>query len=68
MKASTAKIAESIFNRVLGDIKPSRQELKESVRNINELTGRLKKVIPADVEIRVVGSVVRGTQLRGTRT
>lgn len=65
MKASTARIAESVFSRVLGDIKPSKQELQDSVYNINELSTRLKKVIPNDVEIRVVGSVVRGTQLRG---
>jgi tRNA nucleotidyltransferase (CCA-adding enzyme) len=65
MKTNTARIAESIFDRVLEDIKPSKQELQDSVYNINELTGRLKKVIPKDVEIRVVGSVVRGTQLMG---
>jgi tRNA nucleotidyltransferase (CCA-adding enzyme) len=65
MKKNTAKIADSIFDRVLEDIKPSKQELQQYVYNINELTSRLKRVIPGDVEIRVVGSVVRGTQLRG---
>jgi tRNA nucleotidyltransferase (CCA-adding enzyme) len=65
MKANTARIAESIFSRVLEDIKPSDKELEESVYSINELTSRLKKIISNDVEIRVVGSIARGTQLRG---
>ncbi|MGA3020482.1 MAG: CCA tRNA nucleotidyltransferase [Candidatus Micrarchaeales archaeon] len=65
MKASTVRIAESIFSRVLEDIKPSDKELEESVYNINELTSRLNKVISNDVEIRVVGSIVKGTQLVG---
>jgi tRNA nucleotidyltransferase (CCA-adding enzyme) len=65
MKANASRIAESIFSRVLEDIKPSDKELEESVYSINELTSRLKKVISNDVEIRVVGSIARGTQLRG---
>ena len=50
---------------VLKDIKPTKEELEQSVYHINLLMERLKKVIPKDVEARVVGSVVRGTQLRG---
>jgi len=65
MVSNTEKIANSIFLRALKDVKPSKRELELSVRDINELTGRLKKIVPKEVEIRVVGSVVRSTQLRG---
>lgn len=65
MKAGTEKDAKAVFSRILKEIKPTKEELQESVYNINQITSRLKKVVPKDVEIRVVGSVVRGTQLRG---
>lgn len=65
MKTDAEKAADALFGRVLEEIKPTKEELQESVYNINHITSRLKKVIPKDVETRVVGSVVRGTQLRG---
>jgi tRNA nucleotidyltransferase (CCA-adding enzyme) len=65
MRADKEKTTRAVFERVLKTIKPSRKELKESVRSINMLMGRLEKVMPRDIEARVVGSVVRGTQLRG---
>jgi len=65
MQEGKERVARSVFARVLKEIKPSEKELAESVRNINMITGRLKKVLPKGVETRVVGSVVRGTQLRG---
>src|SRR5271157_1833569 len=65
MRADKEKIAKAVFERVLSDIKPSRKELKASVHHINMLMGRLEKVMPKDIEARVVGSVVRGTHLRG---
>ncbi len=65
MRADKERTTRAVFERVLRDIKPSRKELKESVKSINLLMGRLKKVMPSSIEARVVGSVVRGTQLRG---
>ncbi len=65
MKPGAEKAARAVFVRELKEIKPTKQELEESVYSINKLTSALKKVVPKDVEIRVVGSVVRGTQLRG---
>jgi tRNA nucleotidyltransferase (CCA-adding enzyme) len=65
MKDGAEKAAGAVFGRMLDEVKPTKEELQESVYNINHLTSRLKKVVPKDVEIRVVGSVVRGTQLRG---
>jgi tRNA nucleotidyltransferase (CCA-adding enzyme) len=64
MRADKRKTADAVFERVLKDIKPSRKELKASVHGINTLMERLGKVMPREVEARVVGSVVRGTQLR----
>jgi tRNA nucleotidyltransferase (CCA-adding enzyme) len=65
MKAGMEKKAGAVFGRVLKEIKPTKEELQESVYTINQITGRLKKIVPKEVEIRVVGSVVRGTHLRG---
>ncbi len=65
MKEGVEKAANSIFDKVLKEIKPSREELEQTVYKVNEITGRLKKVVPKDVEIRVVGSIVRSTHLRG---
>src|SRR5271157_5080548 len=65
MRAEKEKTARAVFERVLRNIKPSRKELKESVHSVNMLMERLKKVMPREIEARVVGSVVRGTQLRG---
>jgi len=65
MDAGTAKRANAVFAKVLKEIKPTATELEESVYAINQLTSELKRVVPKEVEIRVVGSVVRGTQLRG---
>ncbi|MDE1873568.1 MAG: CCA tRNA nucleotidyltransferase [Candidatus Micrarchaeota archaeon] len=65
MRAGAEKAAKAVFARELDEIKPTKKELEESVYSINQLTGALKKVVAKDVEIRVVGSVVRGTQLRG---
>lgn len=64
MRTDKRKTAEAVFERVLRNIKPSRKELKASVREVNVLMERLGKVMPREVEARVVGSVVRGTQLR----
>lgn len=65
MKAGMEKAANLVFGRVLKEIKPTKEELQESVYNINQITSRLQKVVPKEIEIRVVGSVVRGTHLRG---
>ncbi len=65
MKADAEKAARAVFARELEEVKPTKKELEDSVMDINHLTASLKKIVPKDIEIRVVGSVVRGTQLRG---
>ncbi|MGB9732959.1 MAG: CCA tRNA nucleotidyltransferase [Candidatus Micrarchaeia archaeon] len=56
---------EKIFNRILKDVKPSELEIKSTIANTNEIMSRLKKIVPNDVELRVVGSIARSTNLAG---
>ncbi len=65
MPANTDKAAYAAFTKALAEVKPSEDEFRHDVHVINELTGRLREIVPRDVAIRVVGSVVRGTQLKG---
>ncbi len=56
---------KAIFDRILKDIKPSPAEVQQTVYKVNHLMGILKETVPRDVELRVVGSVARGTNLKG---
>ncbi len=57
--------AARIFKRVLPSIKPSDDEIREIVARVNTLTARLRRIVPRDVEIRVVGSIAKSTNLKG---
>ncbi len=57
--------AARIFKRVLPSIKPSESEVRETVAKVNTLTARLRGIVPRDVEIRVVGSIAKSTNLKG---
>jgi tRNA nucleotidyltransferase (CCA-adding enzyme) len=59
-------MAERVLHRVLADVKPTPNEIKLLNAKSNELMGRLKEVAPKGVDILLVGSVARGTQIRGT--
>jgi tRNA nucleotidyltransferase (CCA-adding enzyme) len=65
MEARKAGKAEMIFHRVLADIKPSQAETNATIANINTVTSRLAGIVEKGVELRVVGSVARGTNLKG---
>ncbi len=56
---------ERIFKRVLSDIKPTKKETAATVAHINEVMARLKRIVKHDVDVRVVGSIARGTNMRG---
>ena len=56
---------EKVFGRILKDIVPTKREIEDLDEYSNELMGRLKRVMPKDVEIILAGSVARGTQIRG---
>jgi tRNA nucleotidyltransferase (CCA-adding enzyme) len=54
-----------LFSKILSDIVPTEEEIADVSEYSNELMGRLKAVMPKDVEIILAGSVARGTQIRG---
>ena len=56
---------ERLFGRILKEIVPTKREIDDLTEYSNELMGRLKDVMPKDVEIILAGSVARGTQIRG---
>jgi tRNA nucleotidyltransferase (CCA-adding enzyme) len=57
---------EKVLHRVLEDVKPTPNEIKLLTAKSNELMGRLKAEAPKNVDILLVGSVARGTQVRGS--
>lgn len=52
---------------ILEQIRPSPQELAQKQSIIEEMTARLKRVLPKGVEVVPVGSTARGTALRESR-
>ncbi len=60
-EAALRKVADA----VLKEVKPTAAEARELTVKINAVMGRLKKVVPGNVEIMVAGSAARGTNLRG---
>jgi tRNA nucleotidyltransferase (CCA-adding enzyme) len=72
MNAGNYKLSESgrgrlgsVLRRVLADVKPSEGEMANARLAINEVMARLKGLAPRNVEIVLVGSVARGTHIRG---
>ncbi len=65
MEAGSEKRAKSIFDSVLKDIKPTPNDVKEMTYNVNRLMERLGKVAGKNVELRVEGSIAKGTYLKG---
>lgn len=57
---------EKIRSTILKEIKPTDAEVKSNIARINMVMGRLKKITGREVELRVAGSVARGTDLKGT--
>ena len=65
MGGKAADRFNQLRKRILWDIKPSKEELQETVYLVNQLSSRLRKSVQKDVEIRVTGSISRGTNLKG---
>lgn len=65
MDSTKRKKIESIFVHVLKTIKPSEAETQETIRHSNQIMGLLKDIVDENVEIQVVGSIARATNLRG---
>lgn len=64
-KTGKSKNGKAVFEHILKEIRPGKDELSSAVACTNEITSRLKKEIPKNVEIIVAGSIARGTQLSG---
>lgn len=64
-KMGKSESTKAVFEHILKEIKPGKDELSAAVACTNEITSRLKKEIPKSVEIIVAGSIARGTQLSG---
>lgn len=54
-----------MLGRVLEEIKPTEEEHRAIVANANKVMARLKGIVSSDVELHIVGSVARGTNLKG---
>ena len=55
-----------LLEEALNDAKPTPEEMNSATRAANEVISRIKKVAPKNVEILLLGSVARGTQIRGS--
>ncbi len=67
-KLNTAPLrhkVECIVDEILKDIKPTKEDVKDSVLKLNLVMGRLKKAAPSYAELIVTGSTAKGTNLRG---
>jgi tRNA nucleotidyltransferase (CCA-adding enzyme) len=65
MEEKKEKKLKNIFKHVLKEIKPDELEVKSTIAHANEVMDRLKGIIPKDVELRIVGSIARSTNLSG---
>ena len=54
-----------IYEKILKDIKPNSEEVKSITASANTLMSRLKNIVDKNVELRVAGSIARGTNLKG---
>ncbi|MGC8547940.1 MAG: CCA tRNA nucleotidyltransferase [Candidatus Micrarchaeia archaeon] len=57
---------DSLLSSILKEIKPTSEEIAIATDHANEIINRLRQVVPSSVELRLVGSLAHGTNLRGT--
>jgi tRNA nucleotidyltransferase (CCA-adding enzyme) len=57
--------AKGIFDTVLKDIKPTKSDIKTMTMHVNYITEKLARIAGREVEIRVAGSIAKGTYLKG---
>lgn len=65
MQSANERRCEPVFRSVLRRIEPSLRETEESFSAANSLVERLEAVVPPAVEIRIAGSLAKGTNLAG---
>ncbi|MEM4633639.1 MAG: CCA tRNA nucleotidyltransferase [Candidatus Anstonellaceae archaeon] len=65
MKCIDQKAAERVFSKVIKKIKPSPAESRKNFEVANGLMRRLEKVLPPAIEVKLAGSLAKGTDLKG---
>jgi tRNA nucleotidyltransferase (CCA-adding enzyme) len=65
MEETHHKKEDEIFKRVIKIIKPSNVEIQTTIANTNKIMQLLKGIVGKDVEIKVTGSISKGTNLKG---
>ncbi|VVB65657.1 CCA-adding enzyme [Candidatus Gugararchaeum adminiculabundum] len=58
---------QKVLNSVLKKIKPSKAELAQEKKIVGEIFTRLQKVVPANIEVVLAGSIAKGTNLTGDK-
>lgn len=64
-KRASAKL-NSLLHKVLMDVRPTPNEIAAVNAASNNIIGRLREVAPKEVEIVLLGSISRGTQIKGS--
>ena len=59
------KELKKVMQKILPDVKPTEEEMAIATNQANEIVKRLIKIVPKETEIRIVGSLMRGTNVRG---
>ena len=65
MQSAVEKKAEAAFKPVLKRVEPTLRETEESFSAANSLIKKLEEVVPPAIEIRLAGSLAKGTFLSG---
>ncbi|MCX6772591.1 MAG: CCA tRNA nucleotidyltransferase [Candidatus Micrarchaeota archaeon] len=65
MKCANPKQADNIFAVALKKIKPSFSETTKDFEAANILIRKLERAVPSSVEVRLAGSLAKGTNLAG---
>ena len=65
MKTDNGAKARAIFAKVLPKITPGRREAAECFATASAMAKKLERVVPPAVEVRLAGSLAKGTNLAG---
>ena len=65
MKPDNGAKARAVFAKVLPKITPSRREAAECFATASAMAKKLERVVPPAVEVRLAGSLAKGTNLSG---
>ncbi len=64
-KASDSKL-KAVVDMIIEDVRPSKKEIEGAIAVSNSISSRIKKLMPKGAELVIVGSMARGTQVKGS--